>query len=175
MLRPVQRINARLALGAVSTAAAAVALAGYPFAALRNDDPAASAMGVLWTMSITAGLGLPVALVTSGDRARVERELRAHGLDRVFRVLVCGPDTVNKKPHPEPLLLALRDLGVPPRRAVYVGDSPEDIEMARTAGAWSIGIPGGFPNALALERARPDLLAPRLAEAVDAVLGGADR
>lgn len=115
--------------------------------------------------------GLTVALVTSGDRGRVERELAAHGLDRVFGVVVCGPDTAQKKPHPEALLLALERLGVPPGRAVYVGDSPEDVEMARNAGAWSIGVPGGFPNAAALERSRPDLLAASLADAVDALIG----
>jgi HAD superfamily hydrolase (TIGR01549 family) len=115
--------------------------------------------------------GLAVAIVTSGDRVRVERELVAHGLDQIFRVLVCGPDTVNKKPHPEALLLALARLDVSPRRAVYVGDSPEDIEMARAGGAWSVGVPGGFPNVEALARSRPDLLAPRLADAVDAIVG----
>lgn len=115
--------------------------------------------------------GLTVALVTSGDRGRVERELAAHGLDRVFGVVVCGPDTAQKKPHPEALLLALERLGVPPGRAVYVGDSPEDVEMARNAGAWSIGVPGGFPNAAALERSRPDLLAASLADVVNALIG----
>jgi HAD superfamily hydrolase (TIGR01549 family) len=116
--------------------------------------------------------GLTVGLVTSGDRVRVERELIAHGLDRVFRAVVCGPDTVNKKPHPEALLLALGRLGLAPARTVYVGDSPEDVEMARNAGAGSIGIPGGFPNVDALERSRPDLLAPSLAAAVEALMGG---
>jgi HAD superfamily hydrolase (TIGR01509 family) len=121
------------------------------------------------------GAGLTVALVTSGDRVRVERELILHGLDRIFGVVVCGPDTVNKKPHPEALLLALVRLAVPPGRAVYVGDSPEDVEMARNAGAWSVGVPGGFPNVLALERSRPDVLAPRLADAVEAILGAGGR
>lgn len=119
--------------------------------------------------------GLTVGLVTSGDRVRVERELAAHGLDPIFGVVVCGPDTVNKKPHPEALLLALARLGVIPRRAVYVGDSPEDVEMARNAGTRSIGVPGGFPNVEALERARPDLLAASLADAVDALIGVAER
>ena len=115
--------------------------------------------------------GLATALVTSGDRVRVERELAGHGLDRVFGVVVCGPDTANKKPHPEALLLALGRLDVPPGRAVYVGDSPEDVEMAHNAGVWSIGVPGGFPNVAALERSRPHLLAPSLAYAVDALIG----
>lgn len=118
---------------------------------------------------------LAVGLVTSGDRVRVEKELSAHGLDRILGVVVCGPDTANKKPHPEALLLALGRLGVPAERAAYVGDSPEDVLMARNAGAWSIGVPGGFPNVEALTRSQPDLLAASLAEAVDALLGARGR
>ena len=118
-----------------------------------------------------AAAGLGQGLVTSGDRTRVERELAAHDLARYFPVLVCGSDKVAKKPDPEALMLALGRLGVAPRRAAYVGDSPEDVEMARNAGVWSVGIPGGFPNAAALERSRPDLFAPRLADAVDTLIG----
>ena len=50
-----------------------------------------------------------------------------------------------------------------------MGDSPEDMEMARAAGAFSVGIPGGFPNEEALAASRPDLLLPSLAEAVVAL------
>ena len=126
--------------------------------------------GALDTVHRLKNAGLEVGLVTSGDRVRVERELAAHGLDGILGVVVCGPDTVNKKPHPEALLLALGRLGVPPARAVYVGDSPEDVEMAHNAGAWSIGIPGGFPNVEALEGSRPDLLAASLAVATAAII-----
>lgn len=118
-----------------------------------------------------AAAGLRQGLVTSGDRSRVVREVAGHGLERHFAVVVCGSDAVAKKPHPEALLLALDRLGVAPARAVYVGDSPEDVEMARSAGARSIGIPGGFPNAAGLQRARPDLFAASLLEAMDALIG----
>ena len=128
--------------------------------------------GARGAVSRLVAAGLAVALVTSGDRGRVTRELAAHGLDGVFGVVVCGPDTAHKKPHPEALLLALERLRVTPGRAVYVGDSPEDVEMARRAGAWSIGIPGGFPNAAALESSQPDLLTASLAGAVDTLIGG---
>jgi HAD superfamily hydrolase (TIGR01509 family) len=127
--------------------------------------------GVRREVERLAAAGLVQGLVTSGDRSRVERELLAHGLASFFSTLVCGSDQVAKKPDPEALLLALQRLRVPPGRAVYIGDSPEDVEMARSAGAWSIGIPGGFPNAAALERSRPDLFASRLSDAVDALIG----
>jgi len=119
-----------------------------------------------------AAAGLAQAIVTSGDRTRVRGELERHGLALYFPVMVCGSDGMAKKPHPEALLAALSRMSITPGRAVYVGDSPEDVEMARNAGAWSIGIPGGFPNVPALERSRPDLLAARLADAVDALIGG---
>jgi hypothetical protein len=41
--------------------------------------------------------------------------------------------------------------------------------MARAAGVFSVGIPGGFPNPEALVATAPDLLSPSLAEAVGAL------
>ena len=119
--------------------------------------------------------GLALALVTSGDRARVTAELERLGVRGLFDALTCADDTARRKPHPDPLLLGLRLLGCPAAEAAYVGDSPEDVEMARAAGVYAVGVPGGFPNRAALEAARPDLLAPDLARAVDALLEARDR
>jgi phosphoglycolate phosphatase len=41
---------------------------------------------------------------------------------------------------------------------VYVGDAPEDMEMARRAGVRSIGVIGPFPSARRIRAARPDVL-----------------
>jgi HAD superfamily hydrolase (TIGR01509 family) len=109
--------------------------------------------------------GLAQGLVTSGSRPRVERDIERLAVAVFFDVVICGGDTRERKPHPEPLEAALARMGVAPAHAAYVGDSPEDIEMARAAGAFTIGIPGAFPNRDALLAARPDLLAPDLASA----------
>ena len=114
--------------------------------------------------------GVTAALVTSGSRARVERELENLGVREAFAQLVCGEDAVRKKPHPEALLLALTRLDLPPAEAAYVGDSPEDVQMAREAGVFAVGLEGGFPNAEALREARPDFLAEGLIDAVEALL-----
>ncbi len=113
-----------------------------------------------------ADAGLAMGLVTSGDRGRVQFELADLGLSRFFGVVVCGGDVPNRKPHPEALQTALAGMEVPPEAAAYVGDSPEDIEMARAAQVFSVGIPGGFPNAAALRASDPDLWASSLEEAV---------
>jgi phosphoglycolate phosphatase len=117
--------------------------------------------------------GVRAGLVTSGDRVRVSRELADLGMAALFEVLVCAEDTIQRKPHPEALLLALERMRVAPGQAVYIGDSPEDVQMAKAAGLRAVGIPGGFPTREALAAARPDLLEATLAGALDRVLGTA--
>jgi HAD superfamily hydrolase (TIGR01509 family) len=109
--------------------------------------------------------GLRLGVVTSGSRVRVARELVTLDLERLFTVLICSGEAARPKPAPEPLLLALEHLGVPAQEAAYVGDSPEDVQMARAAGVYAIGIPGGFPNREALQAAGPDHLADSLRSA----------
>jgi len=114
--------------------------------------------------------GLRAGIVTSGDRVRVGRELDDLGVASLFEVVVCAEDIVYRKPHPEALLLALDKLGLGAAEAVYVGDSPEDVEMARAAGVMAVGIPGGFPNRDALAAAHPEVLEATLTGALDHVL-----
>lgn len=114
--------------------------------------------------------GLAAGLVTSGDRVRVSRELTDLGVAELFQALVCAEDTAERKPRPAPLLLALDRMRLAPGQAVYIGDSPEDVQMAQAAGVRAVGIPGAFPNREALAAARPDVLSPSLAEAVAGVL-----
>lgn len=116
------------------------------------------------------GAGLRAGIVTSGDRVRVARELTGLGVADLFEVVVCAEDIVYRKPHPEALLLALDKLGVGAAEAVYVGDSPEDIQMARAAGVLAVGIPGGFPNRDLLAASRPEVLEGSLTAALDRVL-----
>jgi pyrophosphatase PpaX len=116
------------------------------------------------------GAGLTSGVVTSGSRDRVLPEIAELGLADLFQTLVFCEDCDRRKPDPEPLRLAVGRLGLSPQETAYVGDSPEDIEMARAAGALSVGIAGGFPNRAALARALPDLTAGSLAEAAETLL-----
>jgi HAD superfamily hydrolase (TIGR01509 family) len=108
-----------------------------------------------------------LGLVTSGDRDRVLRQLREFHLTRVFSARVCSGDTLRKKPHPEPLRLALRQMELEPASCVYVGDSPQDVEMARSAGVLAIGVLGPFPTERCLRAARPEFLIRSLEELPD--------
>jgi len=99
-----------------------------------------------------------LGLVTSGNRSRVRRQLRAFGFVDYFSACVCSEDAPKKKPHPAPLELALKRLRANPDECVYVGDTAEDIEMARRAGVRPIGVLGPFPTAARVRAAQPDAL-----------------
>jgi HAD superfamily hydrolase (TIGR01509 family) len=123
----------------------------------------AGARAVLETIRTKHLLGL----VTSGDRDRVARQLRDFRLTRLFSARVCSGDTRRKKPHPEPLRLALRQMELEAACCVYVGDAPQDVEMARRAGVRAIGVLGPFPTEKRLRAARPEFLIGSLEELPD--------
>lgn len=79
--------------------------------------------------------------VTNLPRWLTEPMLGCLGLDQLFPVVVTYEDTRRRKPHPDPLLLALDALSVDAEPTTwYVGDSATDWQAANAAGmsfAWA--------------------------------------
>jgi len=51
-----------------------------------------------------------------------------------------------------------------PQSSIYIGDAPEDIEMAHRAGMRAIGVLGGSPVPERLRASEPDALIRTIAE-----------
>jgi phosphoglycolate phosphatase-like HAD superfamily hydrolase len=62
------------------------------------------------------------------------------------------------KPNPEPILHAVRALGMSPDRTVLVGDSLSDIEGSRVAGVRSIGYANRPAKAAVFRQAGADVV-----------------
>jgi phosphoglycolate phosphatase len=105
-----------------------------------------------------------LGLVTGGSAWRVRAQLRSLALTSLFETRVYGEDATRRKPHPAPLRLALRRMDCPPDACIYVGDTPDDVFMARRAGVPVIGVLGHSPVPEKLRAARPDTLIHTLAE-----------
>lgn len=73
-------------------------------------------------------------IVTNKPGWLTEPLLRSLGLLERATCVVSGDSTINRKPHPEPLLYAAEISGRRPGECIYVGDSPRDIEAGRAAG-----------------------------------------
>jgi phosphoglycolate phosphatase len=63
--------------------------------------------------------------------------------------------------------MALRQLQLHPSTCVYVGDAPQDVEMAQRAGVRAIGVLGPFPTEKRLRAARPEYLISSIEELPD--------
>jgi len=85
-----------------------------------------------------------LGIVTSRNRQETAIFLRQYGLTDLFKAVVTRDDVGRLKPHPAPLRLAARRLGVPPAQCVLVGDTSVDVRSAKAAGALSVGVLCGF-------------------------------
>ena len=73
-----------------------------------------------------------LGIVTSRENAYESPHLA--NLSEYFNVTVSFSDTINHKPHPEPLLFAAKKLGVEPDECIYIGDANSDLQAGKAAG-----------------------------------------
>jgi HAD superfamily hydrolase (TIGR01549 family) len=70
--------------------------------------------------------------------------------------VVCYHDTIKHKPHPAPMIEALKRLSLPKENVWTVGDDPKDIASSRAAGMKSVAAIWGCQDIDALLSAKPD-------------------
>lgn len=83
---------------------------------------------------------VPLGLATNTKRPLVDITLRRSGLAGSFDAETTG-DEGRPKPEPDIYLLACRRLGVAPKDAVAIEDSPLGVRAAKAAGLTCVGIP----------------------------------
>lgn len=128
--------------------------------------------GVPEALARLRAAGVKIGVVTSKRRASVEMAVRRFPfLEEVVDHFVAMEETTEHKPHPAPLLKGLEDLGgVPKEEAVYVGDSPYDVQAAKAAGMTSVAVSWGAFAEDTLRAAEPDHLLPDIDAVVDLLL-----
>jgi phosphoglycolate phosphatase len=98
--------------------------------------------GVLELLSDLHGRGRRLAVATGKARRGLERALDTTGLRPWFEATRCA-DEGFAKPHPDMLLMLLDITGVEPARAVMVGDTIHDLELAANAGIDAVAVSYG--------------------------------
>jgi adenylosuccinate lyase len=79
--------------------------------------------------------GKVTGLVTTRGPVSLGRVLDLHGFSDSFDVIIGGGDVKRRKPHPEPLAIALGKIGINPERSMYVGDDQDaDVGAAMALG-----------------------------------------
>jgi HAD superfamily hydrolase (TIGR01509 family) len=113
---------------------------------VRQAEPRLAFREIAGTKQLVERLAsakVPLALVTSGSRTRVQRVLASMGLGPSFNACVTWEDIQNGKPAPDCYLLGAKRLGVPPDRCLVVEDAPSGIAAGAAAGAICLGLTQG--------------------------------
>jgi pyrophosphatase PpaX len=110
--------------------------------------------------------GYKMAAVTSRSKKTSVQTLVDAGIFDIFDTIVSFEDTIERKPHPAPLLKALESLNEDPSHAVMIGDSHLDIEAGKNAGTKTIRAVYGF-HADELDNPSPDFIIKDIIELVD--------
>lgn len=98
------------------------------------------------------GRGVRLSVATGKARRGLEHALDGHALRGFFSFSQTADDAPSK-PDPGMVLNTLRATGVDPARAVMVGDTTFDVQMARAAGVRAVGVSWGYHPADALRAA----------------------
>ncbi len=113
----------------------------------EHNDPSYSELpcfdGMVDVLAELKRQGRRLGVVSAKRRPTVERVFAGAGIGTYFDVVVGSDATERHKPHPEPLLYALRELGAVPAEAAYVGDSPFDMAAARAADVFAVAVAWG--------------------------------
>lgn len=104
--------------------------------------------------------GFPLALVTNKPTPFVRPMLSALNIESFFREIIGGDDVAMKKPHPAPLYLVMAKLGLHAGELLFVGDSRNDIQAAKSAGCRSVGVTYGYNYGEPIARSEPDHVLP---------------
>jgi phosphoglycolate phosphatase len=119
---------------------------------LAREHEAPLYEGVREMLGELHGRGRRLAVATGKARRGLDRALDATGLARWFEATRCA-DEGFAKPHPDMLLMLLDITGVEPRRALMVGDTTHDLELAANAGIEAVSVSyGAHPEDLLATR-----------------------
>ncbi len=86
--------------------------------------------------------GYKLSVATGKSRKGLQRVWGNTGLDRYFHASRCA-DESRSKPEPHMVLELLEEMAVPAERAIVVGDTTFDLEMARNAGVDRVAVSYG--------------------------------
>jgi pyrophosphatase PpaX len=114
--------------------------------------------GVYETVKTLKEKGYKLGIVTTKMLNVVVMGLKLTKLDEFFDVIVALDHVKKAKPDPEPILVALEQLGASPEEAIMVGDNFHDVLAGKNAGTKTAGVAWAVKGRESLEVHNPDYM-----------------
>jgi HAD superfamily hydrolase (TIGR01549 family) len=102
--------------------------------------------GAVETLKTLRKMGLKMALCTINSRKSTERILTRFKIAEYFDATIPRDEVSQVKPSPEHCIAAVKALGVAPDKTLVVGDSVNDVLVAREIKAVAVGLPTGVSS-----------------------------
>ncbi|WCL55662.1 HAD-IA family hydrolase [Gimibacter soli] len=102
--------------------------------------------GVIEALEALSNANFLLAVATGKSMRGLKRVLAAHDIGHHFISLQTA-DHHPSKPHPSMIQTAMVDAGAVPETTLMIGDTSYDMAMARSAGAFGIGVTWGYHGA----------------------------
>ncbi len=121
---------------------------------LAQDEAIPLFAGAQDTIAELHDAGYRLAVATGKSRNGLNRALQSCAMAHYFHATRTADESFSK-PHPAMLLEIMDELGVTPERALMVGDTTHDLQMARNAGVDALGMTQGAHPAEQLRELQP--------------------
>lgn len=134
---------------------------------MMHDDLVEEYDGVAETLRLLKARGLKMAIVSTKRSETIRHGLALMGVSDVFDVLVGLDHVSNPKPDPEPLNLALEQLGASHDEALMIGDNSHDIEGGKNAGVRTAGVAWAAKGEEFLAGYNPDFMLQHISDLLE--------
>lgn len=134
-----------------------------------HDEMVSVYDGVEETLYLLKNRGLKMAIVSTKKRDTILHGLRLMGVSELFDTVISLDDVENPKPHPEPILKALKELSSSAAESLMIGDNSHDIEGGKNAGVRTAGVAWSAKGEDYLATFKPDYMLQHISDLLELV------
>ncbi|MFC4411498.1 pyrophosphatase PpaX [Chungangia koreensis] len=132
-----------------------------------HDELAVEFEGVSETLNKLKAHGFKMAIVSSKRRDSLDKSMKLISAREVFDVIIGADDVTNPKPDPEPILLALEQLGASKDESLMIGDNYHDIVGGQNAGVRTAGVAWSAKGEQYLATFNPDYMLQHISDLLE--------
>lgn len=132
-----------------------------------HDELAVEFEGVSETLNKLKAHGFKMAIVSSKRRDSLDKSMKLISARHVFDVIVGADDVTTPKPDPEPILLALDQLGASKDESLMIGDNYHDIVGGQNAGVRTAGVSWSAKGEQYLATFNPDYMLQHISDLLE--------
>lgn len=102
--------------------------------------------GLDTALSMLESNDIPWGIVTNKPSRFTNPLIQQLGFSTRCATAICPDHVTHRKPHPEPIFKACKEIDADPEQTVYVGDHARDIEAGRRAHNFTVAAGWGYLN-----------------------------